>query len=268
MNCEELRDQYELYVLGVADETEASEILAHLNRKCETCAAGVNDARALSAMLATSAPDASPRPELRNRILAAAGATLPTPAPTQSKSQWAGVWVWAWAAAACMAGATAVYFEMRQGQTESQLANVQARLDQTAAESSRRATQLARLNEAMAIVNSGDTVEVSFGPGKPKPANGKVFVHEKGVLLVASSLPVAPQGKTYEMWIIPRTGSPAPAGLFQSAADGTAMNFQPGPIDIAATGAVAVTIENAGGAPQPTSTPLIVAALMPPRPAR
>ena len=89
MNCEELRDQYELYVLGVADETEASEILAHLNRKCETCSAGVSDARALSAMLATTAPDAAPRAELRNRILAAAGGTLPATAPAQSKFQWA-----------------------------------------------------------------------------------------------------------------------------------------------------------------------------------
>ena len=30
---------------------------------------------------------------------------------------------------------------------------------------------------------------------------------------------------------------------------------------VAGTGAVAVTLESAGGAPQPTSTPLIVAAL-------
>jgi hypothetical protein len=43
------------------------------------------------------------------------------------------------------------------------------------------------------------------------------------------------------------------------------LHVQAGPVDVAATGAIAVTLENAGGAPQPTSTPLIVAALMPPR---
>jgi hypothetical protein len=49
--------------------------------------------------------------------------------------------------------------------------------------------------------------------------------------------------------------------LFQTDTKGTAVHLQPGPVDVAATGAVAVTLEAAGGAPQPTSQPLIVAPL-------
>ena len=37
MNCTELRDHYELYALGLADEPERSEIRAHLDRGCEVC---------------------------------------------------------------------------------------------------------------------------------------------------------------------------------------------------------------------------------------
>jgi len=61
------------------------------------------------------------------------------------------------------------------------------------------------------------------------------------------------------MWIIPKGGAPRPAGLFQPASDATAMHIEPGPVDVAATAAVAVTVEDEAGAPQPTSQPLIVA---------
>ena len=35
MNCNELREHYELYAIGVADEPERTEIRAHLERHCE-----------------------------------------------------------------------------------------------------------------------------------------------------------------------------------------------------------------------------------------
>jgi hypothetical protein len=74
----------------------------------------------------------------------------------------------------------------------------------------------------------------------------------RGVLLLASNLPPAPAGKTYEMWVIPKaTGKPVPAGLFQSAADGTAIHVLPGPVDVAGTAAVAVTMNVAAGATVP-----------------
>jgi anti-sigma-K factor RskA len=78
---------------------------------------------------------------------------------------------------------------------------------------------------------------------------------------MASNLPPAPAGKLYEMWMIPKNGNPLPAGLFQSETNGTAMHIRRGAVDLNETGAVAVTVENEQGADQPTSQPLIVAAL-------
>jgi anti-sigma-K factor RskA len=63
------------------------------------------------------------------------------------------------------------------------------------------------------------------------------------------------------MWVIPAGGKPVPAGLFQTESNGTAVHLQKGPVDVAATGAIAVTLEAEGGAPQPTSQPIIVAPL-------
>jgi anti-sigma-K factor RskA len=63
------------------------------------------------------------------------------------------------------------------------------------------------------------------------------------------------------MWVIPKGAKPSPAGMFQSQADGTALHVLTGPLDLATLGAVAVSLEDAGGAAQPTTTPLIVAAM-------
>jgi len=41
------------------------------------------------------------------------------------------------------------------------------------------------------------------------------------------------------MWIIPKGGQPAPAGIFQSESDGTALHVQRAPVDVQSLAAVA-----------------------------
>src|SRR4029077_5001691 len=125
----------------------------------------------------------------------------------------------------------------------------------------KKSAQLPRLNEAFALMNDPAAKQVVFGENAPKP-RGRVFVNpQQGVLLLATNLTPAPSGKIYEMWIIPKGGAPAPAGLFQSQGDGTAMYLRKGALDMASTGAIAVTLEPEAGSQAPTTTPLIVAAL-------
>ena len=241
MTCEELRDDFELYALGLADEPAKVEIREHLRRECEVCMAGVKQARRLTALLGGTASPAAPSPRLRKRILASVG--------VERQTSWWGL-VATVATALCLVAA--FYFSGRQRDVQDQLARAREQLRV-------QTIDLARLNEAFSILNSSGTAVGSFGEGQPK---GKVFVNpSKGVLLIASNLPPAPAGKRYEMWVIPKGGKPARAGMFQSETDGTAMHIQPGPVDLASVGAVAVTLENEAGVDQPTSTPLIVAAL-------
>jgi len=64
MNCNELRDHYELYAMGLADEPERSEIGAHLSRRCEICMQEMTRARQTVALLSGTAPAAAPsRPD-------------------------------------------------------------------------------------------------------------------------------------------------------------------------------------------------------------
>lgn len=245
MSCEELRDHYELYALGVLDEPEITELRVHLERNCDVCRSGVRGARELMALLGTTAPLVQPPADLRRRVLAIAAGE-----PARRA-----IWAPLWAAIAAAAIIAAILFNVRERRATAELARVQS-------EVARRTAELTRLTAALAILDQPDARQVLFGEGAPRPPRGRVFLDpNRGVLLIASNLPPAPQGKLYEMWIIPKGGEPAPAGLFQSAADGTALHVLPGPVNVAGTGAVAVTLEQAAGVPQPTSTPVIVAAL-------
>jgi hypothetical protein len=254
MNCDELRDSYELYTLGIAEDPELSEIRAHLERNCPICVPGVRGARELTALVGATLPAAEPPTRLRKRVLAIAAG--------QTGSRWN--WSPVWAAVAAGAIIAAVVFNTRAHRAAAELAQAGAELTRVQSESAAQSRELTRLNEAFAILNQPNARQVIFGGGAPQPPRGRVFLDPaRGVLLLASNLPPAPAGKAYEMWIIPKAkgSKPAPAGLFQSAADGTALHVLPGPVDVAATGVVAVTLEPAAGVPQPTSTPIIVAAL-------
>ena len=232
MTCEQLREHYELYALDIAEEPERSEIRAHLNRGCEACLAGVKRSLESVALLGTTAPVAEPSRKLRGRILASVGSERRSPA-------WLAVWG--------MAAATAAMLLLLVVVVRSRETYIQAAL---------------RSQGALAILYGPRTVEASFGGAQPQPPRGKVFVNpSQGVLLIASNLPPTALDKTYEMWLIPKGAKPVPAGLFQSEENGRAMHVREGAVDMATTAAVAVTVENQAGADQPTTTPLIVAAL-------
>ena len=73
--------------------------------------------------------------------------------------------------------------------------------------------------------------------------------------LSVSGLPAAPNGKTYEAWVIPAGGNAKPAGLFPGGA-ATTLQLRPrGPPH--AVGAV--TLERAGGVDKPTLPPKLSA---------
>ncbi len=232
MNCDQLREHYELYALGLAEEPERGEIRDHLKRGCEVCGAGVKRALETMALLGASAPPAQPSAQLRRRILASVGVE-------RRRASW--FIAWAMAAAVAVMVLLLIFVARDRG---------------------RYVDEALRARAALGILYAPGTVEASFGRPQTQPPRGTVFVNpSQGVLLIASNLFPAPVEKIYEMWLIPKGAKPIPAGLFQSYRDGQAMHVRPGAVDVAATVAVAVTVENAAGADQPTTTPLIVAPL-------
>ena len=246
MTPDEIRELYPLYVLGVLEEQDRSEIQEYLARHPEEA---VEQARAMSMVsgLSTLAPITEPPRRLRRRVLASIGVTE------------AGAWGWmpAWAVAAALAIVVVGWIGVRERQRSEGLRQELAEARQIVG---RQGLELTRLHEVMNLLNSPETLVRVSAEGQAAPPQAKVFLHPtQGVLLIASNLPQAPAGKIYEMWVIPSGGKPVPAGLFQSAANGTAIHLQRGSVNLATTAVIAVTLEPAGGVPQPTTTPLIVA---------
>jgi hypothetical protein len=241
VNCEELKDAFELYSLGLADDEERSEIEVHLARGCDTCRQNLASALALNAVMLASVPDVRPPSRLKRRIMEGFGV---------HKARWG--WLGA-LAAACMA-AIAVWLSIQERRHANELAQTRQNLIQVSSERD-------RLVRAFSFFNQPGTRQVNFG-GAPRPPRGNILVNPRlGVLLIAGNLPPLAPGKTYEMWVIPKGGDPRPAGLFESTGDGSALHLLPGPVDLSALRAVAVSVEPQAGSQLPTTTPIIVAAL-------
>jgi hypothetical protein len=238
--CQDFQDDFELYALGLLDEEEKAAIDAHLATGCATCDAALKNALAINAIVMSMAPDVVPPARLRRRVLASVG--------VQRMS-----WGWLAALAAASMLVVALWLSVQERSRAAELAQARHNLLQVSG-------QRDRLLQALTFLDDPTTLPVSFGKGQPLPPRGNVFVHSKlGVLLIASNLPPAQSGKTYEMWVIPKGGAPRPAGLFQSEGGGTAMHILSGPLDIATLGAIAVTLEPEAGSAAPTTTPIIVA---------
>ena len=226
MTCEELRDEYGAYALGIAEDPERAGIAEHLARNCPGCVRGVRGAMATVTALSDTVPPVEPPSQLRSRVIGMV--------EREKKPSFFGL-VLPWAVSAAMAIIlVAVVISTRRPNPDT-----------------------AKLEEALAILNDPAGREVTFGE-TAKPSRGRLFVSGRnGVVFIASSLPRIEANKTFQLWVIPAKGNPVPAGTFRGDADSTAVYVRPGPVQTDAA-ALAVTVEPEGGSPQPTTTPFLV----------
>ncbi len=130
MNCDELRDHYDLYALDISEEPERSEIRAHLHRSCEVCMPGVKRSLETVTLIGASAPWAEPSSQLRSRILTSVGF-----------QQRASIPGWASALAIAALGLVALYLGVSSKQYEQTAARLRSEIREQSA-------QIASLTEA------------------------------------------------------------------------------------------------------------------------
>ncbi len=249
MTCEELRDDYELYALGSSAQPVTRELREHLGRGCENCLPGIRSAISLTTRLSLAVPLADPPARLRKRVLA-----LSNPELVEHRR---GIWSVVWATAAGLLAVLLLFLASGQTRLRNEMARVQT-------ESQQRQIELARLTESLSLLDDPDSQQVIFGQGAPRPPRGKVFVNAKrGVVFTASNLSPVAAGRTYEMWLIPKSGNPVAAGVFKPLPDGSALHVLQGALPNVDLAAIAVTEEPDGGVTQPTTKPFIIAALQP-----
>ena len=205
------------YALDALNESEEQAFEEHL-ALCERCRVELAGLREAAASLAYGAPRASPPPELKERILAQARAERPNVVPFRRRRSWTAPLAAAAALAACAAVVLGIW--------AASLANEQDPLEKVLSKPGAR------------LVSMGDA--------------GGVAVAPDGSAVLALALPRAPVGKTYEAWVI-RGSKPTPAGLFPGHAGTSIVRIRPA---VGRGTVVAVTLERAGGVPQPTQKPL------------
>ena len=129
------------------------------------------------------------------------------------------------------------------------------------ANSAEQRTQLIQAKELVASLTSAEAEHFILVASNtpPQPQGKAIYVRSSGTLVfLASNMPQLPLQKTYELWLIPASGAPIPAGLFRPDPHGSATVVKPPlPSGIEAK-TFAITIEPAAGSSAPTSQPILV----------
>jgi anti-sigma-K factor RskA len=111
---------------------------------------------------------------------------------------------------------------------------------------------------AVVVFGSGART-VDFQSTLPQ-ASAELKLEGDGATLTAERLPAPPEGRVYMVWVQRDDGTIEPtSALFTPRADGTATASVTGDLD--GVESVLVNTEPPGGSPQPTSAPVLTAAL-------
>ncbi|HYU21483.1 MAG TPA: anti-sigma factor [Chloroflexota bacterium] len=233
---EELEELAAGYALGALDADDLARLRAHLP-ECDRCRTLIAEYGSVVVALPAELDEMEASPELRDRILEAAGAKWETTPTERFAAPFARprAPLWALPLSALLAVALGLgYWNYRLQQ---QLAIQTAVIEDQ--------------QRALAVVAAGGRQWTLAGTDSA-PRAGGVLVQAAGdprPFLFAHDLPDLPPQQMYQAWII-AAGTPQEAGLLPPGQDGTHVVRLDRPLGSADT--VAVTIEPAGGSRSPT----------------
>lgn len=252
MPHEHFADEIALHALGLLPPAEAARLQSHL-AQCAACRQELARARGDLAVATMTAEPVQPPAHVRERLLRQLRVDA-APAPRQRRF-WFG-WV-----AAPVAAAVVFAFLWLGARRDGE--NLHRELQQARQQVQQDQKMLAQAREVVETLTAEHAVRIGLvaAGSKPVPYATAVYDPRQGKLvLLASNLEPVPEGKTYELWLLPASGNPIPAGLFKPDARGTAHL-----VNSAVTAGVqikgfAVTIEPEGGRDVPTM-PIVLAGM-------
>jgi anti-sigma-K factor RskA len=239
------------YVLDALDDDERALFDHHLET-CDACAREVAELREPAARLSATS-NVPPPPGLRERVLAEAARTpqersthadelaaLRAP-PRTAAPPWA-YRLTATAAAVLLvavAGLTYLVVDLHDRLAETEATAEQAR------DTAETVSEVLAAPDASLVTS--ETADGASARVVASPSRGEA-------VLVAEGLEPAPAERIYQLWLIDEDGATS-AGLFDTEADGRATALLAG--DLAGAAAIGITLEPAGGSPQPTTEPVL-----------
>jgi anti-sigma-K factor RskA len=239
MTHAEMDELYELYALGALEVELAAQIDEHVATQCQYCLEHIREAVNATAMLSGLSDSLEAPSNVRERLLAGLR-------PRKSARRWSfAVPVLALACAALLVFGI---------WSTNQLSGIRSELDRVVGERD-------QLRSAVEILTKSETRTVRFGQSD-QVAHGRVFVNKSGgFVFVGSELPKIAADKTFELWLVPAKGAPAPAGLVRANAAGDFVHVSQTPVDVSRIAAIAVSVEPRAGSAAPTTKPFIIVPL-------
>jgi anti-sigma-K factor RskA len=243
---EQYAEDLALYALDALRGDDRATLDQHLTT-CAACRLELERLRADTALLAMSAVGPRPPQRARQRLLDAVAQEARAPlAHDVSRRPW---WGWlGWAATAAV-----IVFALSLWQENTMLRATLASASSRQAESARQLDELRKI-AAPIIEPEAQRVTLVATKTPPQPQGKAFYLRSRNSLVfLASNMPALPPQKAYELWLIPMSGSPVPAGMFKPDAHGSGSIVNPPlPAGLEAK-AFAITIENEAGSPTPTS---------------
>ena len=261
---DELRELTGAYVLGMLSHAERERFEVHL-ATCADCAREVEELSLAAAALPHAVPQQDPPRALRARVLqhATAEPQLRSMQPTRPKRSSMVTWLAAAASIAAVAlGLYNMTLRQRIRDLEGRLRDASAQLAASQGNLQIANAALTRANQFAAVLQAPDVRQIPLAGQKAAPAAaGRAFWSpSRGLVFTASNLPPVSPGRQYQLWVIPPKGTPISAGLLDLDRGGIATVLVD-PKTAASVGTVAVTVEPAGGVPQPTGDMVLAGTL-------
>ena len=246
-------DSLALYALDELTGDERQELETHL-QACASCRREVQALRADLGVLGLSVTGPQPPARSKERLTRAIAAEPRFPkAGKAARRNPAWAWITVLASAALLLAAVILW----RNNTE-----LRDRLADLTAKNQQAAAQVDKLGQELQLLTSPDAVRVSLSPEKsPRQPSGSAIYSPSGkrVILVAGNLAPVPEGKAYELWLIPVSGAPIPSGVFKPDNRGNAFLDQE-MAEAPQVKAFAITLEKQEGSDKPTSPILLIGA--------
>jgi anti-sigma-K factor RskA len=247
-------DALALYALGALDNPrELADVQAHLGT-CGECRRELDALRADTALLALSALGPQPPQRARQRLLSAIAAE---PREKQAEAQPEKRFVlgrlrpsWLSFAPIAVALVLAIFSMLLLKEN----LRIRDRLTQLAADLREAQLKSAHAQEVLDMLNDSKAVRMTLVEKTRRwPQVKTIYVPAKGhVLVLANDLDPIPEGKVYQLWLIPVKGDPMPAGTFWPDSAGCSTMMHALIIEGVEAKSFAVTVEPAGGSATPT----------------
>jgi anti-sigma-K factor RskA len=240
---EQFADDLALLALGALQGDERVALEKHLEG-CPSCRRELERLRGDMALLALSASGPAPPRRSRERLLKAMAKEPREQKSAPSRSLW-NFLPWLVATALLL---VAGFFWKQSDRLAQRVAELQD-------ESGQQHAQLERARQVVSTLTSTDALRVTLVAAKapPQPQGKAIYVRDRSSLIfLASNMPALPPQKIYELWLIPTSGSPIPAGVFKPDARGSATVVEPPlPAGVEAK-TFAITVEPEQGSSTPT----------------